>query len=257
MSGKSVKTKESTSSNASRLSARPAPVIDQTEQGLSQDQEQEQPRHEPQRGLIKLGLGTPRDGLLYVPDSYDPKIPAPLVVALHGAGGNAQQGLGLLQNHADRHGFLILSIDSRRSTWDVLLNGFGPDVEFINRALSQTFGRYLIDAARIAIGGFSDGASYALSLGLGNGDLFGSVIAFSPGFMAPDKPRGLPPIYISHGRKDPVLPIEKCSRRLVPQLQDAGYEVNYHEFDGPHSVPDTIKNEAVTWWLALAPVKSA
>jgi predicted esterase len=82
-------------------------------------------------------------------------------------------------------------------------------------------------------------------------------MAFSPGFMAPEAQRGQPPIYISHGKKDAVLPIEKCSRRLVPQLQDTGFEVNYHEFDGPHSVPDAIKSEAVKWWLALSPAKES
>ena len=33
--------------------------------------------------------------------------------------------------------------------------------------------------------GFSDGASYALSLGAANGDLFTHIAAFSPGFMRP------------------------------------------------------------------------
>jgi len=51
----------------------------------------------------------------------------------------------------------------------------------------------------VAIQGFSDGASYALSLGLTNGDLFTHVIAFSPGFAAPAEQRGRPRIYVSHG----------------------------------------------------------
>jgi phospholipase/carboxylesterase len=38
----------------------------------------------------------------------------------------------------------------------------------------------------VALGGFSDGASYALSLDLTNGDLFASLIAFSPGFIQLD-----------------------------------------------------------------------
>ena len=216
-----------------RITARPGPV-----------------KETARRGLLRLGLGTVRDGLIYIPIGYEADHPAPLVLSLHGAGGNAPQGLGLLQEHADRNGFLVLAVDSRGSTWDVLTGGYGPDVEFINRALARTFSSYAIDPTRIAIAGFSDGASYALSLGITNGDLFGKVIAFSPGFMAPEAQRGQPPIFISHGKRDAVLPIEKCSRRIVPQLQRSGYAVQFREFDGPHTVPAEIKSEAINWWLA-------
>jgi predicted esterase len=74
------------------------------------------------------------------------------------------------------------------------------------------------------------------------------VLAFSPGFMAPEAQRGQPAIFISHGTHDNVLPIEKCSRRIVPQLKRAGYQTHYREFDGPHTVPDEIQAEAAAWW---------
>ncbi len=51
-----------------------------------------------------------------------------------------------------------------------------------------------MDAGRVGIGGFSDGASYALSLGLTNGDLFTHVLAFSPGFMRPASQVGRPKV---------------------------------------------------------------
>jgi predicted esterase len=41
-----------------------------------------------------------------------------------------------------------------------------PDVALIDQALSEIFNRYMVDASRLALGGFSDGASYALALGL-------------------------------------------------------------------------------------------
>jgi len=216
-----------------RLTARPVPV-----------------KRTAPRGLLRLGLGTLRDGLIYIPSGYNASHPAPFVLCLHGAGGNAGQALQLLQEHADRGGFVVLAVDSRRSTWDVLMGGYGPDVEFINRALQRTFNAYAIDPARVAVAGFSDGASYALSLGITNGDLFRKVMAFSPGFMAPKEQRGQPPIFVSHGTRDAVLPIERCSRRLVPQLQRADYAVQFREFDGPHTVPQEINSEAVSWWLA-------
>jgi phospholipase/carboxylesterase len=155
----------------------------------------------------------------------------------------------LLQDFADKAGLLLLVPDSRERTWDVIVGGYGPDVAYIDRALKKTFDLYNINPTRIAIGGFSDGASYALSLGITNGDLFTHVIAFSPGFIAPASQHGSPALYISHGTHDRVLPIDTCSRKIVPRVKSAGYQVRYREFDGPHTVPSEIAGEAIAWFL--------
>jgi phospholipase/carboxylesterase len=198
-----------------------------------------------------LGLGGKRDGILYVPKGYRADQPAPLVVMLHGAGGNARNSLGSWQTLADDTGLLLLVPESRGPSWDIIVDdGYGPDVAFIDRALAYVFERYAVNPERIVVSGFSDGASYALSLGITNGDLFSHVVAFSPGFLAPAEQRGEPEIFISHGVKDEVLRIGPCSRRIVPMLQRAGYEVRYREFDGPHTVPADIVREALTWFTA-------
>jgi predicted esterase len=199
-------------------------------------------------GLLPLGLDASRDGYVYVPKGYRPDRPAPLVLMLHGAGGNGRNGLNPLLALADQAGLILLSPDSRLQTWDVLYGEYGPDIDFIDRALAKVFDRYVVDLERVAVEGFSDGASYAISLGITNGDLFTHVIAFSPGFMAPAGQEGRPRHYISHGKRDTVLPIDVCSRRLVPRLQHAGYDVLYREFDGPHTVPPEIAQEAVSWF---------
>jgi phospholipase/carboxylesterase len=186
---------------------------------------------------------------LLVPATYRPQVPAPLVLSLHGAGGDARAGLYPLGALADAAGLLLLSPASRASTWDMLVGGYGPDVELIDRALAVVFARCAVDPTRLGIGGFSDGASYALSLGLTNGDLFTHVLAFSPGFAAPAGQVGDPVIFDSHGTEDRVLPIETCSRRLVPRLRHAGYAVTYVEFDGGHTVPDEIALWGLEWLL--------
>lgn len=201
-------------------------------------------------GLQPLKLESKRDGFIYVPAAYSAERPAPLMLMLHGAGGNARHGLPLLRHLADKAGLILLVPDSREQTWDVISGGdYGPDVAYIDRALEQTFGRYNVDPTRIAIEGFSDGASYALSLGVTNGDLFTHVIAFSPGFMAPAREHGSPALFISHGTQDRVLPIDVCSRRIVPRVKQAGYRVRYREFDGPHTVPPEVANEAIEWFI--------
>jgi phospholipase/carboxylesterase len=114
-----------------------------------------------------------------------------------------------------------------------------------------------VQARTVAVAGFSDGASYALSLGLGNGDLFTHVIAFAPGFMAPEAQVGSPRLFVTHGVGDRILPIDVCSRRLVPRLERAGYDLLYREFDGGHVVPPVLASEAMRWFLTSTPGAAA
>jgi len=187
--------------------------------------------------------------LLYLPPGATGDASLPLVVSLHGAGGNANHGIQMLREDAEEYGFGVLAPASNEKTWDVIVGGFGPDVKALDYCLTFTFERVRVRADVVAISGFSDGASYALSLGVSNGDLFSRVIAFSPGFIRPARPEGKPRIFISHGTRDTVLPIERCSRLIVPGLRRSGYDVNYREFDGPHIVPEDIKDEAIHWWI--------
>jgi len=197
-------------------------------------------------GEHRLGLNGARDATLYIPRRAVSNVPMPLLVMLHGAGGSTRS-VSFMFPLAEERGVVILAPESRAGTWDGVRGEFGPDVAFIDRALRETFQRVRLDTARLAIGGFSDGASYALSLGIANGDLFTHVIAFSPGFVTPAPPAGRPPIFVSHGTQDQVLPIDVTSRRIVPQLREAGYLVTFREFDGPHRVPEAIARDALEW----------
>lgn len=227
----------STAARQGRLSARPQP---------------DTPKTEATPIIETLLVDGARSALLSIPAGYRPDRPAPLLVLLHGAGGNAQQALGWLQESADEAGIILLAPQSGRPTWDAILRDLGPDVTRIDGALAEVFRRFAVDPAGVAIGGFSDGASYALTLGIANGDLFRRIVAFSPGFMAPPRSEGRPRVFISHGIRDDVLPIGPCSRRLVPTLRNAGYDVTYREFGDGHTIPPDIIREALGWMRAPA-----
>jgi phospholipase/carboxylesterase len=204
----------------------------------------------PPAGLHQLGLDDERDGVFYVPPGYQADRPAPLVLMLHGATGNGRRTIESLLPLGEELGMVLVAPDSRLRTWDVLMGGYGPDVAFIDTALAKVFGLVNVDVERISVEGFSDGASYALSVGIANGDLFTHILGFSPGFIQPPGQEGRPAIFVSHGRQDAVLPINYCSRIFVPQLQRAGYDVTYVEFDGPHRTPPEIARQGVEWFLA-------
>lgn len=202
----------------------------------------------PERGEAPLGIGGARDGRIYIP--RQPRDKYPVMVLLHGATGAGERIERRLQELADGFGFIIVAPDSRGRTWDVILDEkLGPDVDFIDRALAGVFARYPVDAAHVAVAGFSDGASYALTLGIMNGDLFTHVIAFSPGFIAATSRQGAPLMFVSHGTEDEILPIDRTSAVLVPGLRRNGFRVQFREFEGPHTIPPEVAREAAEWWL--------
>lgn len=212
-------------------------------------------RPSPPTGSIEPGFHAlwsgPPVSFIVVPDTYEPSRPLPLVVALHGAGGTAQGPINLLGPYAQSDEFLLLVPESERPTWDVIQGGeYDRDIETIDRALRITFERCAVDPAKIFLEGFSDGASYALGVGLNNPALFRKLVAFSPGFIPPTSPQSAKPaVFVSHGTQDPVLPIDQTSRPIVSVLQANGYAVTFAEFDGGHTVPAAVARAAVDFML--------
>jgi phospholipase/carboxylesterase len=193
-----------------------------------------------------LGLDRDRDAILQLPKSAT-NSPLPLLLFLHGATQSADDMFWYLDAAPDETGVAILAPNSRDTTWDAITGSFGADVDFLNRALERTFETVAIDPARVAIGGFSDGASYAISLGLINGDFFQRVAAFSPGFVIEGATQGKAGFFISHGTRDHILPIDRCGRRIAADLKTRGYEVTFREFAGDHEIPSDVMREGLRW----------
>ena len=212
-----------------RLSARPTTVSTPAETG-------------------ELPLPGPDEGILLVPSTYDPATPSPLAVTLHGCCGGAGSGLSLLREFAEDNRMILVAPEGGGGSWDF---GGGSDLAMIDEALREVFATYNVDPARVAVNGFSDGASYALTLGVTNGDLFTHVISHSPGFMSPGEPHGHPRFFVMHGTLDRTLSVEN-TRELVKELEEQGYGVRYEEFKGGHQRQPTLFAEAVEWFTAGA-----
>lgn len=204
----------------------------------------------------KVGLtplwDTKPGAFLYIPKSYDPAKPTPLVIALHGATQRASFSLRVWTPQADAAGFILLAPESGGMTWDAIRGEYGDDVTRLDQALKYVFDRVNVDPKRVIMEGFSDGASYGIGLALGNRDLFTRIVANSPGFItAHDKrtsgPR--PKIFVSHGHQDQILPFELAGVRVVEQLRGEGYSVQFREFDGGHQVPVDVAAEAVKFMM--------
>jgi phospholipase/carboxylesterase len=195
-------------------------------------------------GRATLDLGGADVHLVVPPGEPGPR---PLLVFFHGAGGAAEHSLAAVGRGAADRGVLLLAPTSMARTWDLIAGGLGRDVAVLDAALAQVFASAAV--SRTAVAGFSDGASYALSLGLANGDLADAVLAFSPGFAAPPAHVGRPRVWVAHGTGDRVLPVDRCGRRVAGQLTAAGYDVTYDEFDGGHVITPGLVDAALDWWL--------
>lgn len=204
-------------------------------------------------GLSKLGFSLFEDGFLYVPEKYSPDIAMPLVFVLHGASGSSNNWIKYynFDDFAEEKGFILAAINSKYYTWDLILGGYGEDVSSINSALQYIFLHCKIVPDRIALCGFSDGATYTLSLVISNGDIFTHLMAFSPGFVTISDPLiGKPKIFVAHGNSDYELPVEGSRDYIVPNFIDMGYDVKYYKFRGGHQVSSAASNNALDWFIS-------
>ena len=170
----------------------------------------------PAAGIRPLGAGGDRDGLLRIPRVIAADRPVPLLVMLHGARGSAASVMSIVADAAEAHGVIVLAPDSRGATWDVIREDYGEDVAFLDRALERSvphlpdrpgahrdcrfFRRRLVcPVARAASTALCSATSSRSRLAL----------------RCRRKARTRRRSSSRHGREDPVLPIERCGRRIA------------------------------------------
>jgi len=114
-----------------------------------------------------VSSGEKRDYLLYVPRSYDPAKPTPLVISLHAAAlwPAAQMEMSQWNKVADEHGLIVVYPSGSGRIWHVNRGaGLVKDVRFISDLIDTLETAYNIDPARIYANGFSLGGGMAFVL---------------------------------------------------------------------------------------------
>lgn len=200
-------------------------------------------------------------GVIYRPANLPPG-PRPLLVLLHGHSHDHVQFIRMVEPWADHCGGIIFAPRASRITWDIIANArtleksrsaprnaprkFGVDAARVDGELKSLFATAPIDPNKVALMGFSDGASYALSLGLANPALFKWVIALSPGFaLWPDQVALSQHVFIAHGHQDQRLSFENTRDGIVAPLKAAKVAVEFREFDGDHVMVGAHIREAL------------
>jgi len=190
---------------------------------------------------------TPK-AIAYIPEAVT--APAPVIVLLHGAGGNARPFAQEFKQDVEARGAILLSVQSAGQTWAIRKpSSKEPDVANIRAAIDRLSATASVDPKRISVMGFSDGASYALSVGMAYPDLFRSIVAFSPGYaFSPKRLYTDQRIFIAHGRRDRVLPADNA-RQIVKGLEAAGFDPEVHWFNGGHEIDPQLKQAGIDFAL--------
>lgn len=199
-----------------------------------------------------------RGGLsLYVPETWDGRTAAPLIVALHGGSGHGRDFLWAWLREARTRGMLLLSPTAVDRTWSIM-GGEDVDAPRLRAAVAEVAATYAVDPARVLLTGMSDGATYALLTGLAEEGPF-THLAPACGVLHPyllaeggiRNARGRP-IYLVHGALDWMFPVQ-TARMARQALEAAGARVVYREVeDLSHTYPRD-ENARILDWLVSSP----
>jgi phospholipase/carboxylesterase len=174
-----------------------------------------------------------------------------IIVLLHGYGSREDNlvGLASMIDSGVATGYIFpaapIDLGSGRRGWN-LPDGTGFDASR-NQVLDLlAYIQQAYPQADVVVGGFSQGGTLAISLLAEDLPKVEGYLFFSPGWFLSHEPRqgsGLPPIFLSHGEKDTILPFSG-SEALREYLGESGYAVTWKQFDGGHTIPATVITSA-------------
>ncbi|HEY8076546.1 MAG TPA: dienelactone hydrolase family protein [Labilithrix sp.] len=114
-----------------------------------------------------------------------------------------------------------------------------------------------LDAEKLFVGGFSQGAMLSLDVALHTTRPLAGVVLLSGTLIAEDvwrprmKSRAGLRVFQSHGTDDPLLPFA-TAELLKDALTTAGMDVDFHSFAGGHTIPPEVLR-ALSVWLSSSP----
>lgn len=164
---------------------------------------------------------------LYVPESYDPTTPTPLVMSFHGFGSNPvqQYSYSAWDKLADAHGFVVAYPQGTGfpARWNSGPLSFGDstseDVAYVDKLLDTLEENLCIDSARVYTNGLSNGGgmSYRLACELSDRiTAMGGVAGYYT--LETCEPTRPVPVIAFHGDRDSIVPIDGVGD--VPAIAD-------------------------------------
>lgn len=169
------------------------------------------------RGRIESG-GRSRSYLLYVPKTYDPAAPAPLVLSLHGFASwpANQMSVSRWNELADQHGFILVypagtGFPKRWNAGGATGDKAVDDVAFLSDLIDALSHQFTVDPARIYVNGLSNGAGMSNLLACRLADRIAAMGGVAGAYTPPAEgcaPTQPVPIIAFHGTADPIVPYD-------------------------------------------------
>jgi len=162
-----------------------------------------------------LSSGEEREYSLFVPRSYNPRTPVPLVISMPGAGlwGSAQEEISRWDEIAEQEHFIVVYPTGGKGgarTFHVEETpGLAKDVRFITDLIDRVAAEYNIDERRVYANGLSNGAGMSFVLSCTMRDRIAAVGMVSGAQLLRSSwcPDARPvPMIAFHGTRDPVAP---------------------------------------------------
>ncbi|CAE7628333.1 exgA [Symbiodinium pilosum] len=208
-------------------------------------------------GLSSSGLADKAELVQYALQALRMTKALPLLIVLHGAGRSKESVDGFVlpfSRISSRQNALVAIPMSLDNTWDlraaVATGQASADTAFISHIIDCLMRDYRVDAGRIALMGFSDGGSYALSLAVSNPGVFQAAMSWSAGYyqnapVASAASSSLPHIFHAHGRADELFNFEKVALPMRRSLRSSGHNVTSHNvLSAGHSAPSDFASLA-------------
>jgi polyhydroxybutyrate depolymerase len=146
---------------------------------------------------------------LFVPPGYDGQQRLPLVLDLHGSGGNAagQARNSGLETLSASERFLVATLEAEGGRWNVPVQQNRPDdVLYVSDVIAHVGSRVCMDNTRVYATGFSGGGRMSSLLGCAMGSRL-AAIAPVAGLRFPSPCSGpAVPVLTFHGLADPQNP---------------------------------------------------
>lgn len=158
--------------------------------------------------------------------------PVPLIVLLHGYGGNGQRLLSPWQDFARDQGIALVAPKSRDAGW-ALLQGDGP--EFFQALIEAVKKDVTFDGRRVYLFGHSSGGHQALALGPLESEYFAAVAVHAGVLNASERKflqqaRRKIPIAMWHGSADDIVPL-RMGRETRDLFKALDFPVTLNEIE--------------------------
>lgn len=196
------------------------------------------------------------------PSHMDPNKRYPVIFTLHGKGSNERNMYGLVEPLADE--FIIVGIRGNltlgagfqyyelRSLGNPIREIFDQAIQQLQQFIQYATEKYPIDAARLYLLGFSQGAILSMTLALTMGDQLKGIVALNgyvPEFVKTEYPLKSVQevsVFISHGEFDGVFPV-RIGHETANYFETLTSRLTFKLYPTDHAVSQENQQDFVAW----------